>query len=64
MPTNQPAFTNTGKSAVIILVHNFDRHTGHDTQRFLTAVLDRLLHHAQTIVIEGSSYRMKDRENQ
>ena len=30
----------------------------------VSAVLDRLLHHAQTIVIEGSSYRMKDRENQ
>ena len=29
-----------------------------------SAVLDRLLHHAETIVIEGSSYRMKDRENQ
>jgi DNA replication protein DnaC len=29
-----------------------------------SAVLDRLLHHAQTIVIEGSSYRMRDRENQ
>ncbi len=29
-----------------------------------SAVLDRLLHHAQTIVIEGSSYRMKNRENQ
>jgi DNA replication protein DnaC len=27
-----------------------------------SAVLDRLLHHAQTIVIEGSSYRMKDRD--
>ena len=26
-----------------------------------SAVLDRLLHHAETIVIEGSSYRMKDR---
>ena len=25
-----------------------------------SAVLDRLLHHADTIVIEGSSYRMKD----
>ena len=25
-----------------------------------SAVLDRLLHHAQTIVIEGQSYRMKD----
>ena len=27
-----------------------------------SAVLDRLLHHAHTIVIEGSSYRMKDRQ--
>lgn len=26
-----------------------------------SAVLDRLLHHAQTIVIEGESFRMKDR---
>lgn len=26
--------------------------------------LDRLLQHAHPIVIEGSSYRMKDRENQ
>ena len=26
-----------------------------------SAVLDRLLHHGQTVVIEGSSYRMKDR---
>jgi|ERR1700674_1321176 len=26
-----------------------------------SAVLDRLLHHAETIIIEGSSYRMKDR---
>jgi DNA replication protein DnaC len=25
------------------------------------AVLDRLLHHAHTVVLEGSSYRMKDR---
>ena len=26
-----------------------------------SAVLDRLLHHAETLVIEGQSYRMKDR---
>jgi DNA replication protein DnaC len=26
-----------------------------------SAVLDRLLHHAETIIIEGSSFRMKDR---
>jgi len=25
------------------------------------AVLDRLLHHGQTVVLEGTSYRMKDR---
>ncbi|MEN6301990.1 MAG: IS21-like element helper ATPase IstB [Bryobacteraceae bacterium] len=28
-----------------------------------SAVLDRLLHHAQTLVIEGQSYRMKDQVN-
>jgi len=26
-----------------------------------SAVLDRLLHHAETVLIEGSSFRMKDR---
>jgi DNA replication protein DnaC len=26
-----------------------------------SAVLDRVLHHAETIIVEGSSYRMKDR---
>ena len=26
-----------------------------------SAMLDRLLHHAETVVIEGSSYRMKER---
>jgi DNA replication protein DnaC len=28
-----------------------------------SAVIDRLLHHAETVVIEGSSYRMKDQTN-
>lgn len=28
-----------------------------------SAVLDRLLHHAETVVIEGTSYRMKDQSN-
>ena len=28
-----------------------------------SAVLDRLLHHAETVVIQGKSYRMKDRLN-
>ena len=27
---------------------------------FTSALLDRLLHHAETVVIEGKSYRMKD----
>lgn len=27
-----------------------------------TALLDRLLHHAEVIAINGRSYRMKDRE--
>ena len=26
-----------------------------------SAILDRLLHHAETIIIQGKSYRMKDR---
>ena len=26
-----------------------------------SAILDRLLHHAETVLIEGTSYRMKDR---
>ena len=29
-----------------------------------SALLDRLLHHAQTVVIEGKSYRMKDRNRE
>lgn len=32
---------------------------GHST--ITSAVLDRLLHHGQVVVLEGSSYRMKDR---
>ena len=28
-----------------------------------SAVLDRLLHHAETVVIEGPSYRMKDQKD-
>ncbi|MFZ0728204.1 MAG: ATP-binding protein [Desulfobacterales bacterium] len=26
-----------------------------------SATLDRLLHHAETVIIEGKTYRMKDR---
>ena len=28
-----------------------------------SAILDRLLHHAETVVIKGKSYRMKDHIN-
>ena len=28
-----------------------------------SAVPDRLLHHGETVVIEGASYRMKDKDN-
>jgi len=27
-----------------------------------TAILDRLVHHCETVTIEGKSYRMKDKE--
>ena len=33
----------------------------HNDPTLTSAVLDRLLHHAETVVIEGQSYRMKDR---
>ena len=32
----------------------------HNDNTLASAVLDRLLHHARTVVIEGQSYRMKD----
>ena len=39
---------------------NWARLFNNDTT-ITSAVLDRLLHHAETVVIEGKSYRMKDR---
>jgi len=33
----------------------------HNDATLTSAVLDRLLHHAETVVIQGRSYRMKDR---
>lgn len=32
----------------------------HNDSTIASAVLDRLLHHAETVIIEGASYRMKD----
>jgi DNA replication protein DnaC len=31
----------------------------HNNSTLTAALLDRLLHHAETVVIEGKSYRMK-----
>ena len=31
-----------------------------ETARVTSAVLDRLLHHAETVTLEGNSFRMKD----
>lgn len=39
---------------------NWARIFNNDTT-ITSAVLDRLLHHAETVVLEGKSYRMKDR---
>lgn len=39
---------------------NWGRIFNNDTT-ITSAVLDRLLHHAETVVLEGKSYRMKDR---
>ena len=33
----------------------------HNDSTLTSAILDRLLHHAETVIIEGKSYRMKDR---
>jgi DNA replication protein DnaC len=33
----------------------------HNDAGITAAILDRLLHRAETVVIEGKSYRMKDR---
>ena len=32
----------------------------HNDSTLTAAILDRLLHHAETIIIEGKSFRMKD----
>ena len=33
----------------------------HNDSTLTSAILDRVLHHAETIILEGKSYRMKDR---
>jgi IstB-like ATP binding protein len=54
-----------------IVDHDFGRHTTnraykHWSQIFnndstlTSAILDRVLHHADTVIIEGKSFRMKD----
>lgn len=54
------------ESGALILTTNtpFKQWSGlfNNDSTLASALLDRLLHHAQTVVIEGKSYRMKDRE--
>lgn len=33
----------------------------HNDRTLTSAMLDRLLHHAETVIIEGKSFRMKDK---
>jgi DNA replication protein DnaC len=52
------------KGSTIITTNRAYKHwpkVSNNDSTITSAVLDRLLHHAQTIVIEGRSYRTKDR---
>ena len=35
----------------------------HNDAAVTSAILDRVLHHSEIVIIEGKSYRMKDRAN-
>jgi DNA replication protein DnaC len=35
----------------------------HNDAAVTSAILDRLLHHSEVVIIEGKSYRMKDRSS-
>jgi len=52
------------KGSTIITTNQIYKHWSrifnHDTT-ITSAVLDRLLHHAETVIVEGKSYRMKDK---
>jgi DNA replication protein DnaC len=36
------------------------RHRAKNDSTLTSAILDRVLHHAETVIIEGKSFRMKD----
>ena len=51
------------KGAIVLTTNRTFKHWPeifHNDSTITSAVLDRLLHHAETVVIEGQSYRMKD----
>jgi len=51
------------KGSIILTTNRAFKHSPeifNNDSTITSAVLDRLLHHAETIVIEGQSYRMKD----
>jgi len=52
------------KGSTIITTNQIYKHWSrifNNDSTITSAVLDRLLHHAETVIIEGKSYRMKDR---
>ena len=52
------------RGAVVLITSKVYKHwpsTFNNDSTLTSASLDRVLHHAETIVIEGKSYRMKDR---
>jgi DNA replication protein DnaC len=52
------------KGSTIITTNQIYKHWSrvfNNDATITSAVLDRLLHHAETIIVEGKSYRMKDR---
>jgi DNA replication protein DnaC len=52
------------KGSTIITTNQIYKHWSrvfNNDATITSAVLDRLLHHAETVIVEGKSYRMKDR---
>jgi len=52
------------RGAIVLTTNKVFKHWPsifHNDTTLTSAILDRLLHHAETLVIEGKSYRMKDR---
>ena len=52
------------RGAIVLTINKAFKHLAsifNNDATLTSALLDRLLHHAETLVIEGKSYRMKDR---